>query len=129
MTMQKIAAAELDGLLVKSASVIRSQAARITELETKLAEKDRYEYAEKIASIAVDRGIMSEESASDYARQLASSDKDLSMVEEFVSHNNGAGLSLGEEHIEKKASAGMEHMHSNADRDFADFLLTSEFSA
>lgn len=127
--MTKIAAAELDGLLIKTAAQLRSQQAYIAELEAKLAVRDRQEYAEKIAHVAVSRGIMSEDSAAKYADSLAASDRDLSMVEEMVSHGNGAGVPLGQE-IEKVASDHTLHLSdgSRADQDFTNFLLTSDFA-
>jgi hypothetical protein len=123
--MDKIAAAELDSLLIKSANVIRSQQGRIQELEAQVANQDRQDHAEKIASIAVDRGIMSEDRASDYAAQLASSERDLGMVEEFVSHNNGAGVPLGDE-FEKHAHASSDETVGAAEAAFNNFLLTSD---
>tara|TARA_Y100000310_G_scaffold320680_1_gene377366 strand:+ start:1094 stop:1468 length:375 start_codon:yes stop_codon:yes gene_type:complete len=122
--MQKIAAADLDHLLIKSAHVIRSQEAKIAELEQQLSDRDRQSHAEKIAGIAVDRGVMSEDNAEDYATELASSDRDLGLVEDFVSRSSGAGVPLGSE-LEKVAG---EH---NIDGDtaegrFNNFLLTSD---
>jgi hypothetical protein len=123
--MQKIAAADLNHLLVKSAHVIRTQESTIATLEQQLSDKNRMGHAEKIASIAVDRGIMSEDNASDYANELATSGRDLDMVEDFVSRNNGAGVPLGSE-LTKTASDNELASGDTAEGRFANFLLTSD---
>tara|TARA_Y100000310_G_C20503728_1_gene725326 strand:- start:383 stop:754 length:372 start_codon:yes stop_codon:yes gene_type:complete len=121
--IQKIAAADLNHLLVKSAHVIRTQGAEIQELKQHLADKNRLDHAEKIASIAVDRGIMSEDNATEYASKLAESDRDLSMVEDFVSRNSGAGLPLGNE-MSKTASDDPMADGETAEGRFSNFILT-----
>ena len=125
--MQKIAAADLDHQLIKSAHVIRTQATQIAELKDQLSLKNREEHAEKIASIAVSRGLMSEDSAEDYAKTLADSDRDLNMVEEFVARNSGTGLPLGDE-MAKTASDDIALNDGSAEADFNNFLLTSELA-
>ncbi len=123
--MQKIAAADLNHLMIKSAHVIRSLETENAELKRQLADKDRHSHAEKIASIAVDRGIMSEDNAEAYATELASGDKDLAMVEDFVARNNGAGVPLGSELV-KSASETELGDGDTAEGRFTNFLLTSD---
>ena len=125
--LQKIAAADLNHLLVKSAHVIRTQEVEIAGLKQQLADKDRHSHAEKIASIAVDRGIMSEDNAIEYATKLAESDRDLSLVEDFVSRNSAAGLPLGNE-MSKTASDDSMADGETAEGRFANFLLTSDLA-
>lgn len=125
--LQKIAAADLNHILIKSAHVIRTQAAEIETLKQQLADQDRHTHAEKIASIAVDRGIMSEDNAREYANSLAESDRDLGMVQEFVESNNGAGLPLGSE-LTKTAADDTLGSGDTAEDRFANFLLTSDLS-
>jgi hypothetical protein len=68
--LEKISSADIDGFLVKAAATIRDQEATISELRSDLAGKERHEHAEKIASAAVDRGIMDESEAKEYAESL-----------------------------------------------------------
>lgn len=100
--LEKISAEQVDNLLIKSASVIRSQDARIKELEADIARRDRRDHAEKIAHTAVDRGIMDEDDAEEYAEKLASSNENLTMVEDFIGRA-AAGVPLGHS-LEKVAS-------------------------
>ena len=127
--MRKIAGAELDGILIKTAAALRSLQAENDDLRRQLAARDRQDHAEKIAHVAVQKGMMSEDAASEYADSLASSDKDLSMVEEFVTRGNGTGVPLGRE-IEKVASDHTlaDPNGSQAEADFANFLLTSDLA-
>jgi len=122
--LEKISAAQVDNILIKSASVIRQQDARIHELEAELARRDRREHAEKIAEVAVDRGIMDEDDAEEYAEKLASSAEDLTMVEEFVGRA-AAGVPLGRS-LEKVASDS-EGGEGETDVLTA-FLLTSDLA-
>ena len=125
--MIKIAAAEVNGLLIKSAATIRDLHAENQDLKAQLAGKSRLEHAEKIAHIAIDRGIMSEDKALEYAQTLAESTRDLSMVEEYVAHNGGIGVPLGREEFTKSASDHtLETGNSKAESEFVDFLLTSD---
>ena len=124
----KIAAADLDHLLVKSASIMRAQEAEISSLRAQLAGKDRESHAEKIASIAVERGIMSVDDAESYAKSLAASTRDLSMVEEFVSKSTGPGMNLGED-LHKEASADSDlPIGDTPEGRFASFLLSSDLA-
>ena len=125
--MQKIAATDLNHLLVKSAHVIRTQESQISDLKQRLSDRDRSNHAVKIAGLAVERGVMSEDNADEYARSLADSDKDLDMVEDFVSRNNGAGLSLGSE-LSKTASDAYLDDGESAEGRFNNFLLTSDLA-
>lgn len=104
--LEKISSADIDGFLVKAAATIRDQEATISKLRSDLAGKERHEHAEKIASAAVDRGIMDESEAKEYAESLATGDKDLSMVEEFV-NRTAAGVPLGSA-LTKTASASLD---------------------
>jgi hypothetical protein len=101
--LEKISAEQVDHLMVKAAHVIRTLEAEVTELRAEKAERARRDHAEKIASSAVERGIMEAEEAADYATSLAESDKDLSMVEDFVDRT-AAGIPLGGG-LEKEAHA------------------------
>jgi len=125
--MQKIAAADMNHLLIKTAHVIRTLETENATLRQQLADKDRHTHAEKIASIAVERGIMSEDNATDYATELARSDRDLEMVEEFVARNNGVGVPLGSE-MHKTASDDTLADGDTAEGRFANFLLTSDYA-
>ncbi len=124
--MIKIAAAELIGLLIKTAGIIRDQNQEIARLKAELAEKHRHEHAEKIAHIAVSRGIMPEDQAVEYAESLARSSRDLAMVEEFVAHNGGVGTPLGQAEITKTASDHTLATGSQAEAEFVDFLLSAD---
>ena len=94
MALEKISSEQIDHLMVKAAHVIRTQQSEIVELRKDKADRDRRDHAEKIASSAVDRGIMDSEEGDDYALTLAESDQDLSMVESFV-ERTAAGVPLG----------------------------------
>ena len=126
--LEKISEAQVNTILIKAASALRTQRARIQELEQKISSFERQDYAEKIASAAVERGIMAEDEAESYAQDLAKSDKDLKMVEEFVGHA-AAGVPLGKE-LEKVASEDVEGNPASgeAERRFNDFLLTSDIA-
>ena len=80
MSLLKIGSAEVNATLVKAASALRDLSAENERLRAVIAENDRRDYAEKIASSAVHRGIMDPEEAKDYANSLTESDKDLSIV-------------------------------------------------
>ena len=127
MSLTKIAASEVNGLLLKSAHELRRVSAENAALREQLAGRQREDHAEKIASIAVGRGIMSEDQAAGYARTLASSERDLNMVEDFVARGNGVGLALGED-VEKTASDNTLDVSggSEADRRFVGFLMSSD---
>lgn len=101
--MEKISSAQLDGYLVKAAQLLRAQQEEINSLKATVASFERREQAEKIASLAVERGALAEDEADEYAEHLATSDQDLKMVEDFVGRASH-GLSLGKP-LEKTASA------------------------
>ena len=92
--LEKIGAAEIDQILIKSASAIRELSAENTQLKSELAKRDRANHAEKIASALVERGIMDETAGKEYARDLASGDKDLAVVEDLASRSV-PGVALG----------------------------------
>jgi hypothetical protein len=121
--LEKIAAADVNHLLIKTAHVLRSKDAEIDALKRQLADQDRARHAEKIAGIAVERGIMSEDNAEDYAEKLASSNRDLTMVEEFVARNSGAGLPLGDEMTKEASGPGFSSSGSAEDK-FTNSLLS-----
>ena len=100
--MLKIGAAEVNQTLMKAASVIRSLKAENDELKVRLAAGERDDHAEKIASIAVERGILAPDEAEEYAKGLSEGDKDLSMVEDLVKRT-AAGAPLAES-LQKVAS-------------------------
>ena len=121
--MKKIAASTLDHLLVKSAALHRTQQARIQELEGRLADSNRRDHAEKIASIAVERGVMEPTGAADYAAHLAGSDRDLSLVEDFVARSTGPGIGLGQV-LDKTASDNSGYADGSAEQRFETALLS-----
>lgn len=118
----KIAAQDVDALLLKCASAMRAQSEHIRELESQLASRDRRSHAEKIASLAAERGIMGEDEAHEYADTLAGGDKDLAMIEDFVSRT-AAGVPLADP-LQKTAS-GYAGGGDTAEDRFTNFLLTS----
>jgi len=119
--MEKTSSTEVNATLIKAASALRSQQAEITHLRSELARRDRESRAEKIASQAVDRGIMDAEEATEYAQSLAQGDKDLDMVEEFV-NRTAAGVPLSSS-LQKTASVS----GSSESDVLTNFLLTSDF--
>lgn len=125
MSLEKISSAQVNELMVKAAHTMRGQQTEIASLKAKIASYERKEQAEKIASIAVDRGIMAEDEAPEYAEHLASGGEDLKMVEEFMGRST-RGLPLGKT-LEKTASA--ENGENAGGEDvLTNFLLTSEFT-
>ena len=121
--LEKISAAQVDGMMLKAAHTIRAQNTRITELESELGRRDRKAHAEKIAHQARERGLMDEDQSVEYAEQLATGSDDLQVVEDFV-NRSAAGVPLGTDH-EKTASTepGVE---GQAEADFASALLNSD---
>ena len=122
----KLGSAEINGLMVKAASMLRDLQAENDGLRGQLATRERRDHAEKIASMAADRGIMDSQEATEYAETLASSDKDLDMVAEFVSRT-AAGVPLGDV-LQKTASSGETGDGDSAEANFNSFLLTSDFA-
>ena len=118
--LTKISSEEVNATLIKAAGLLRSQQEKIQRLEQELASKNRYDHAEKIASAAVDRGFMDPTDAKDYAISLAEGDKDLNLVEDFVSQTT-ACIPLGTG-LAKTAS---EYSGSATDP-FTQFLLSSD---
>jgi hypothetical protein len=123
--LEKISEAQVKHILIKSASALRNLRDENADLKRQLAERDRHDYAEKIASQAVDRGVIDPTEAADYAEKLASSAQDLKMVEEFVSHA-AAGVPLGQT-LEKTASDNYDGGDGGTDV-LTSFLLTSDFA-
>lgn len=125
--LTKISSAQANDLLVKAANTIRSQNAVIADLEAKLAARDRHDHAEKIAELAVERGVLSSEEVNDYAEKLASSDKDLGDVEDLVKRSV-TGVPLGQP-MEKDASESDETSGiGEAEDRFFRGLLASEYN-
>lgn len=116
----KISSTEVNATLVKAAGILRSQQQEISQLRQEIAVLNRHNHAEKIASQAVERGIMDPIDAREYAQSLADGDKDLSMVEDFVSQTT-AGIPLGSG-LAKTAS---EYRGSDNDP-LTQFLLSSD---
>jgi len=116
--MIKVSAENINMSLIKAASLLRDQQREINRLNEVLSSKTRFEHAEKIASTAVQKGFLDTDEAKDYASSLASSEKDLDIVEDFVSRTAmGVPLSAG---IKKVASE-----NGNTDV-LTTFLLTNE---
>lgn len=123
--LEKISAAQVNTILLKSAAELRTLRDENIQLRRQLADRERYEHAEKIASMAVDRGIMDPTDAADYASQLASGGTDLGMVENFVS-KAAAGVPLGQA-LEKTASDNLSGGEDATDV-LTSFLLSSDFA-
>jgi hypothetical protein len=123
MSLLKIGSAEVNATLIKAASALRTLQADNDQLRAQLAMSARRDHAEKIASSAVERGIMDPEEAKDYANSLTDGDKDLTVVEEFVTRT-AAGVPLGAS-LQKEASAESGDMDSDI---LTSFLLTNEIS-
>lgn len=119
--MNKTASAEVNDTLIKAASALRAQQAELEYLRNQLAQRDREQRAEKIASQAVDRGIMEADEASEYAQSLAEGNENLDMVENFLSRTV-AGVPLGSS-LQKTASVS----GASGDDVLTNFLLTSDF--
>jgi hypothetical protein len=100
--LEKVSEAQVNHIMLKAASAMRAQSSRISELEGVIASYQRRDHAEKIASAAVHRGIMDEDEAPSYADDLANSDENLNLVEDFVSRA-AAGVPLGKT-LEKTAA-------------------------
>jgi hypothetical protein len=122
MSLLKIGSAEVNATLIKAASALRDLSTENERLRAVIADNDRRDYAEKIASSAVNRGIMDPEEAKDYANSLTESDKDLSIVEEFV-NRAAAGVPLGNS-LQKVAS--VEGSQDGEADILTSFLLTNE---
>jgi phosphatidate phosphatase APP1 len=119
--MNKTASAEVNDTLIKAASVLRAQQAELEYLRSQLAQRNREQHAEKIASTAVDRGIMEADEANEYAQSLAEGNENLDMVENFLSRTV-AGVPLGSS-LQKTASVS----GASGDDVLTSFLLTSDF--
>ena len=122
MSLLKIGSAEVNATLIKAAAALRDLSSENERHRVTIASTDRRDYAVKIASSAVNRGIMDPEEAKDYANSLTESDKDLSMVEEFV-NRAAAGLPLGNS-LQKTAS--VEGTQDGEADILTSFLLTNE---
>lgn len=84
--LEKIGAAEINGLLKQASVTITNLVGENQQLRDELAERDRKDHAIKIANEAAERGQISVDNVGDYAEKLASSGRDLNMVEEFVTN-------------------------------------------
>jgi len=122
--MEKISSADVNAYMVKAAATLRGQAQQIVALKTKVASLERKEHAEKIASLAVERGALAVEEAQEYAENLATGAEDLKMVEDFVGRTSRS-LSLGKT-LEKTASA--EGGGEPGQDVLTTFLLSSEYA-
>ena len=118
--MIKISSEEVNATLIKSANALLAQQEQIAHLTNEIAVLNRHNHAEKIASQAVERGIMDPTDAREYAQSLADGNKDLSMVEDFVTQST-AGIPLGSG-LAKTAS---EYRGSDSDP-LTQFLLSSD---
>ena len=122
--LEKISSAQVNEYLAKAAHTIRTQKAEIERLEGVVATHDRRAHAEKVASLAVERGVLSEDSADEYAEHLATGGEDLKLVEEFVSRS-ARGLPLGKTQ-EKLASA--DDSRGAGEDVLTEFLLNSDLA-
>jgi len=123
--LEKISSAQVDDVMIKAASALRAQKARIEELEEIVSANARQRHAEKIASTAADRGIVAVEGGETYASELASGSEDLAMVEEFVGRA-AAGVPLGRK-LEKTA-ADHEGVSDEESDVLTTFLLSSDYA-
>ena len=119
----KIDTSEIDGVMIKAASALRSLQQENSRLRDELARRDRQNHATKIASSAVARGMMEEADAVDYAQSLLESGKDLDMVEDFVS-KTVSGIPLGSG-LAKTASDNLSFGDGSADV-LTSYLLSNE---
>ena len=113
--------AEANEAFIKAASIIREQQEEILSLKAAGASSSRSAHAEKIASAAVERGIMDPEDAVEYAQSLFDGGKDLDMIEEFVSRT-AAGIPLGGS---LKKTASVSDFSEDGDI-LTNFLLTND---
>lgn len=120
--LEKIGEAEINGLILGAAASIRALEVENLELRGRLASKDRHEHAEKIASAAVDRGLMDETDGEEYARSLAESDKDLTVVEDLVKRS-AKGVPLGH----TKTASAHDEEPSGGDDVLTNYLKTTPF--
>lgn len=111
--MEKVSAEHVDHLMVKAASALRSLQAENVALRQRVDTFERERHAEKIASVAVANGALSEDESEDYISNLVTSNDDLTQVERYVGMARG-GLSLGRP-LEKTAS---DSSGSSADQNF-----------
>ncbi len=120
--MNKLSAAQFNHILIKTAEQLEQQQAYIQHLEQQLAGHARQQHAEKVASMAVDRGIVSPDDEEAYAAKLARGEDDLALVEDFV-QRSVSGLPLGADgELSKSASvAGGEGGDA-----ISSFLLSSD---
>ena len=121
MSIIKISSEEVNATLIKAAGILRSQQEKIQRLNSEISSLNRQKHAEKIASVAVERGIMDPTEAGDYATSLVTGEKDLEMVEDFVRQSTaamplGAGL----------AKTASEYNSSGATDPLTSFLLSSD---
>lgn len=123
--LEKLSHVQVNEYMIKAAHALRGQQTKIASLEAKIAEFERKEQAEKIASIAVSRGVLAEDEANEYAERLASGGEDLKMVEDFVGRATN-GLPLGRT-LEKTASAENGEVPVGDDV-LTNFLLNSDFA-
>ena len=123
--LEKISSAQVDGMMLKAASALREQKARIEELEGIISKNSRQRHAEKIASVAAARGIVAVEEVENYASELASGSENLLLVEDFVGRA-AAGVPLGRK-LEKTAS---DHEGDSGDESdvLTTFLLSSDYA-
>ncbi len=120
MSLTKISSEEVNATLIKAAGILREQQEQISVLKRELDVLNRQNHAEKIASQAVEKGIMDPTDAQDYANTLAEGSKDLNMVEDFVTQTT-AGIPLGSG-LAKTAS---ENITGSTDP-LTTFLLSSD---
>lgn len=122
---EKLSAANVDQVLIKTAGTLRAQDVRIKSLEAQVAGYKRRDHAEKIAHEAVNRGIMESDEADSYASDLANSAEDLNMVEDFIGRA-AAGVPLGRT-LEK--TAGDHSLGGDGESDvLTSFLLSSDYA-
>jgi len=123
--LEKISAEDIDRVFLKCASTIRSQGAEIARLQAQVAGHERKARAEKIASTAVERGIMDPTQADEYAESLTTGDEDLDQVESFMNKASAvSGLPLGESLL--KSASVVEDGVESAEERFETALLSSD---
>ena len=113
---------DIDQLLAASAAMLRTQQAIIDDLQQEKIAAARRRRADRVANGLVVGGHMDTASAEDYAEIISSSDRDLGVIEDFVSRT-GQNIGLGEP-LRKVAG---HDVPSNGPDVLTSFLLSSDF--
>lgn len=108
--MEKIAAERMDDLLIKTASEMRRLVGENETLRAEVAVFRRRQEATKIAHVAVERGLVSDDDFEDYVENLEQSGTDLGQAEQLL-RTVPAGRPFGvasTEHEKMASDGGMD---------------------